>query len=173
MSKAPQITRQDWIRHAQCKFLYAVEDLETKSSPLSASACAGRPTTAFTGASATSTKAQGAVTKVPARPLPPPVAAPPTSRVPSRIPTPPPPQTSDGNPVPPPSRQYPPSGEMQCVTVVPNLIGHDLRAAASMLDGLSIGNVARRRATAPPGFVIDQSPKPGTRMRPSGGSPAM
>ena len=54
---------------------------------------------------------------------------------------------------------------MQCVTVVPNLIGHDLRAAASMLDGLSIGNVARRRATAPPGFVIDQSPKPGTRMR--------
>jgi FixJ family two-component response regulator len=35
------IDKQDWIRHAQRKFLYAVEVLDTKGSPLRASACDG------------------------------------------------------------------------------------------------------------------------------------
>jgi beta-lactam-binding protein with PASTA domain len=52
------------------------------------------------------------------------------------------------------------------VTIVPNLIGHDLKAAAPMLgNGLSIGAIARRAAPGPPGFVIDQSPRPGSRIR--------
>ena len=106
-----------------------------------------------------------AVTKVPARPLPPAVAAPPTSRVPTRVTPPPPPQNHD-DVGPPPTRTYPPNVEAQCVTIVPNLIGHDLKAAAPMLgNGLSIGNIVRRPAAAPPGFVIDQTPRPGTRMR--------
>jgi beta-lactam-binding protein with PASTA domain len=53
-----------------------------------------------------------------------------------------------------------------CVTVVPNLIGQDLRAGAPMLgNGLSIGAVARRPGAAPPGYVLDQSPRPGSRVR--------
>ena len=55
---------------------------------------------------------------------------------------------------------------MQCVTTVPNLIGNDLKAAAPMLGNrLSIGAVDRRPAPGPPGFVIDQSPKPGSQIR--------